>query len=315
MDLAWQLEDWSEGERHQFRMLLRDDEPLGSGEEFAATFPSQGQVSLPNSMEGVTPQQVQSQTEDNVCSDASSVPTTTPSSSQSRRQECFDAVYRYFEAMRGIKWFRKSLAGKPMSPLHQLHFEGLMLLFSERRDAVVKLLGSRPMEGLTHWQLVQRLSNDSTRLPVDKEKDAALGHFMFPVFVVCVGVVEYANDLAVKLLELDAEQMHRKFYWMMDLVSEDQCPAFSKYFSMFISGEISATGVLNLHSSMTSVRSKTKIHGVFSIRHFLTEDLKHRALFAFLPNVQQSMESVVSGLNDPYAAARALDELASSIPR
>ena len=56
-----------------------------------------------------------------------------------------------------------------MSPLHQLHFEGLMLLFSERRDAVVKLLGSRPMEGLTHWQLVQRLSNDSTRLPVDKE--------------------------------------------------------------------------------------------------------------------------------------------------
>ena len=55
--------------------------------------------------------------------------------------------------------------------------------------------------------------------------------------------------------------------------------------------------------------------GVFSIRHFLTEDLKHRALFAFLPNVQQSMESVVSGLNDPYAAARALDELASSIPR
>lgn len=104
----------------------------------------------------------------------------------------------------------------------------------------------------------------------------------------------FANDMAIQLLELDPDRLAKKSYWVLDLFTEEENPLFHRLFTSFVSGEMENLNILSVHTTLVSVRSRTPLSGVLSLRPFSTPDPSHshRAVLLFLPCVHSSITSI-----------------------
>lgn len=219
---------------------------------------------------------------------------------------CFEAVYAFMEAFIAFRKHKREVSQRstPLKPHERFLTDGIQLLMKKRRDRVSQLIGSTPLLGQERWERVVRAAESDHRSPQQREIEAALGSFFLPVCHSVNGVLDYANDIFVDLLELDREKLARREYWMVELGSEEDGDDFAKFMSMLLTGELSFTGVLSLHTKLLTLRSKRVIPGVCCFRMFQNGTHQACGVYQFLPNVQPSMGAVVSQLNDPFSDAR-----------